>query len=138
MLILLVLLPVSALLGLLFWRWLCQREETVTRLKISPAVPSSVGRPPAPVPRPAPPAADDLQRIEGIGPKISRVFQEAGITTFAELAAADVDRLKRILKDAGIRLAFPGTWPEQASLAAAAKWDALEALQAGLRGGRRV
>lgn len=136
-LILVVLLPVSALLGLLLWRRLCQQDETATRLKIRLA-PPPVREPPTPVDRPAPQAADDLKRIEGIGPKISGVLQEAGITTFAKLAAADVGRLKQILKDAGVRLAFPGTWPEQASLAAAGKWDALETLQAGLKGGRRV
>jgi predicted flap endonuclease-1-like 5' DNA nuclease len=136
-LILMVLLPVSALLGLLLWRRLCQQEEAVTRLKIRPA-PPPVGKPPARVDRPASHVADDLKRIKGIGPKISGVLQEAGVTTFAQLAAADVDRLVQILKDASVRVASPGTWPEQASLAAAGKWDALEALQAGLKGGRRV
>ena len=31
----------------------------------------------------------------------------------------------------------PSTWPEQASLAAAGEWDALQALQDELKGGRR-
>jgi len=79
---------------------------------------------------------DDLTRIEGIGPVISRRFQEAGIATFAQLAAADVDHLKQILLDAKLRLANPETWPEQARLAVAGDWDALAALQADLKGGR--
>ncbi len=84
-------------------------------------------------------APDDLRRIEGIGPKISRLFQDAGIRTFAQLAASDVAMLRVILDDAGIgRIADPTTWPEQAALAAAGDWDALMALQDSLKGGRRV
>jgi hypothetical protein len=37
-----------------------------------------------------------------------------------------------------LRLAHPATWPEQAALAATGEWEALEALQAKLKGGRRV
>jgi predicted flap endonuclease-1-like 5' DNA nuclease len=87
---------------------------------------------------PVPAAPHDLKRIEGIGPKISSVLQGAGITTFTQLAAADADQLRQILRDAGVRIADPTTWPEQASLAAVDRWDRLEALQATLKGGRRV
>jgi len=82
--------------------------------------------------------ADDLTRIAGIGPKISSVLQGAGITTYAQLAATAVDRLGQILDESGVRLADPGTWPEQARLAAAGDWDALKGLQGQLKGGRRV
>ena len=82
---------------------------------------------------------DDLKRIEGIGPKISSVLQAAGIATFAQLAATDIDRLKQVLMEAGLAaLTNPTTWPEQARLAAAGDWDALEVLQGDLQGGRRV
>jgi predicted flap endonuclease-1-like 5' DNA nuclease len=81
---------------------------------------------------------DNLERIEGIGPKISAVLQAAGITTFAQLAATDVSRLKQILGDAGLTLADPSTWPKQAELAAAGDWKTLEALQDELKGGRRA
>ncbi|MDY6878166.1 MAG: DUF4332 domain-containing protein [Chloroflexota bacterium] len=82
---------------------------------------------------------DNLRRIEGIGPKISSVLQAAGITTFAQLAATDVSRLKQIITEAGLAaLADPSTWPEQAGLAAAGKWDALGVLQDELKGGRRM
>ena len=85
------------------------------------------------------PAPDDLTRIEGIGPKISGLLQAAGITTFAQLAATDVSRLKQILTEAGLAaLADPSTWAEQAKLAAAGEWDALKALQGKLKGGRRA
>lgn len=83
---------------------------------------------------------DDLTRIEGIGPKISALLQAAGIRTFAQLAHTDVSRLQEILDAAGprFRLADPGTWPEQARLAAEGAWEALQALQDQLKGGRTV
>lgn len=82
--------------------------------------------------------ADDLTRIAGIGPKISNVLQGTGIATYAQLAETDVDRLRQILDESEIRLADPGTWPEQARLAAAGDWDALKRLQGQLKGGRRL
>ena len=91
---------------------------------------------------PEPPAEpDDLRRIEGIGPKLSSVLQEAGIVTFAQLAAASPDQLEQILEAADprlLRLAKPASWPEQAALAATGEWEALEALQGTLKGGRRA
>ena len=84
---------------------------------------------------------DDLKRIEGIGPKISGVLYDAGISTFAQLADADEGQLERILNEADprlLRLARPTTWPEQAALAAAGEWEALNALQGKLKGGRRA
>ena len=87
------------------------------------------------------PTVDDLKRVEGIGPKIASVLQLAGITTFAQLAAAAVSQIEQILEEADPRLrrlTDPTTWPEQARLAAAGDWDALEALQSELKGGRRA
>ncbi len=81
---------------------------------------------------------DDLKRIEGIGPKLEQVLKEAGIKTFAQLAAKSTEELQRILDEAGIaRISDPETWAEQAKLAAAGDWKGLEALQAQLKGGRR-
>jgi predicted flap endonuclease-1-like 5' DNA nuclease len=82
--------------------------------------------------------SDNLKRIEGIGPKISSVLKGSGIMSFEQLAAADVGHLEQILKEAGMTLADPTTWPEQAGLAAVSDWKALEALQDELNGGRRV
>ncbi len=81
--------------------------------------------------------ADDLTRIEGIGPKIAAVLQAAGVRTFAQLAALSVDQIKAIL-EGRVRIARPDTWPEQAALAAAGDWDGLTALQNALKGGRRM
>jgi len=85
----------------------------------------------------APTEPDDLRKVEGIGPKTQAALQTAGIETFAQLATYQSADLKQILVDAGIRIGYPDTWPEQAALAAAGKWDELEALQSSLKGGRR-
>jgi len=140
-------LIIVVLLALLLWWWLRRPEEEpapATRAEVM--APSPVAGVPLREAEPVPPdpakveepALDDLQRIEGIGPKISGILQEAGITTFAQLAATDVDRLEQIVREAGLRLADPGTWPEQARLAAAGEWNVLEVLQDELKGGRRA
>ena len=79
---------------------------------------------------------DDLAIIEGIGPKIASIFQSAGISTFAQLAAQEPANLKDILEKAGLRLGDPTTWPQQAKLASEGKWDELQSLQETLKGGR--
>ena len=107
-------------------------EESVPEIEVEAEAPTEEAAPPPP---------DDLTRIAGIGPKISGVFQAAGIRTFADLAATDVSRLEEVLAEESptlLRLADPTTWPEQAQLAAAGEWEALEALQGTLRGGRRT
>jgi predicted flap endonuclease-1-like 5' DNA nuclease len=81
---------------------------------------------------------DDFTVIEGIGPKINSLLHEAGIHTFAQLAAVNVDRLRSILEPAGLRFIDPGSWAEQAQLLAEGKMDALQTLQSRLKGGRRV
>lgn len=80
---------------------------------------------------------DDLQRIEGIGPAIEKILNAAGIHTFGQLAAAEVDQLERIVREeAGLRIAYPDSWPQQAQLAATGDWNALAKLQEELSGGR--
>lgn len=88
---------------------------------------------------PEPVVPDNLRKIEGIGPKISQILNDAGIFTFAQLAAATLPQLEKIVhEDAGLHIARPDTWPEQAQLAADENWDELEVLQDHLKGGRRV
>jgi len=81
--------------------------------------------------------ADDLKKVEGIGPKIAGLFVEAGIDTFAKLAKADVAQLKEILTAAGSRYASknPTSWPKQAKMAADGKWDELTEWQDSVKGG---
>jgi predicted flap endonuclease-1-like 5' DNA nuclease len=86
-----------------------------------------------------PPAApDDLTIIEGIGPKISTILQAAGITTFGQLAVADVDQLKQLMLSANLRLADPTTWPQQAQHLAAGEQDKFNELKSRLRGGKII
>ncbi len=82
--------------------------------------------------------ADDLKKIEGIGPKIEQILHEGGITTFAQLAEADADAVKELLTAAGPRYAIhnPATWAKQAAMAANGQWDELKELQDKLDGGR--
>ena len=87
------------------------------------------------------PAQEDphsLQIIEGIGPKIEALLNEAGIQTVQELAGTEVERLQEILAAAGerFRLHDPTTWPEQARMAASGEWEQLQAFKEYLDGGK--
>ena len=91
-------------------------------------------------PKKATPTAepDDLQRIEGVGPKYADVLVEAGLGTFEAVAGATLKQLEEVVKAGGMRkTASMATWAEQAALAAKSDWDALDALQEKLSGGRR-
>jgi large subunit ribosomal protein L17 len=81
---------------------------------------------------------DDLEKVEGIGPKIAEVLSEAGIDTFAKLADSTQEAIREILDNAGSQFAShdPATWPQQAKLAADGKWEELKAWQDELNGGR--
>src|SRR5512142_2099208 len=61
---------------------------------------------------------DDLVRLEGIGPRVARVLNDAGITTFAALASANAGDIQKILSAAGLQMMNPEGWIEQAALAA--------------------
>ncbi len=83
--------------------------------------------------------ADDLKKIEGIGPKIASILAESGYETFAKLAKADPEKIREILLEkGGKRYAMhdPTTWPKQAEMAAAGQWDELKKWQDELDGGR--
>ena len=78
--------------------------------------------------------ADDLKKIEGIGPKIAETLVAAGIATYADLAKAKPAQISEIIE--GVRgNHVPDTWPKQAKLAADGKWDELKELQDKLDGG---
>lgn len=82
--------------------------------------------------------ADDLTRIEGIGPKIAEHLSTAGITTFAQLTQASAAELKDFLAAGGFDSQDPTTWADQAQLAVAGEWDKLSQWQDQLNGGRVV
>jgi large subunit ribosomal protein L21 len=81
--------------------------------------------------------ADDLVRIEGIGPKVAEALNAAGITTFAALADSKADDIQKILTEAGLKMMSPEGWIDQAKLAAEGDWKGFEKLQARLVGGRK-
>ncbi|MBT3315719.1 MAG: hypothetical protein HN390_14010 [Anaerolineae bacterium] len=97
-----------------------------------------VAAPSTPAAPAAPAAPDVLKKLEGIGPKVEGVLNAAGITTFAQVAEADVEKLREILAEAKLQMMDPAGWIEQAELAAKGDWDALEKLQDELKGGRRA
>ncbi len=81
---------------------------------------------------------DDLEIIEGIGPKIAQLMRQHGITTFVQLATAAPAEIAAILEKGGpnFRIANPGTWPEQAGHCVRNDWAGLKRLQDRLTAGR--
>ena len=79
--------------------------------------------------------ADDLKKIEGIGPKIASTLVEAGIASFSDLAKAKSEAISEIISSVrGNHVT--DTWPAQAQLAADGKWDELKKWQDELDGGK--
>jgi len=80
---------------------------------------------------------DDIELIEGIGPKIAQVLADNRITTFAALAEAKADDIAAMLKAAGGRfsLANPSTWAQQAALLRDGKMAEFKQLTDELVGG---
>jgi small subunit ribosomal protein S2 len=81
--------------------------------------------------------ADDLTKVEGIGPKAAEALVAAGIATFADLSKGDAEKIKEILTEASSRMAHldPTSWPKQAKMAADGKWDELKEWQDNTKGG---
>jgi predicted flap endonuclease-1-like 5' DNA nuclease len=146
-------IKVGVIVGLVVWWWLENQSKKNSKNAASETALNNNKSIPLPMDEPLPmepvivktpkssadqPAdQDDLTKIEGIGPKINRTLQEAGIQTYQQLASSEPAVLKQILLDANIRIGFPDTWPEQAALAAKADWSNLKEFQSELQGGRR-
>jgi predicted flap endonuclease-1-like 5' DNA nuclease len=81
--------------------------------------------------------ANDLEIIEGIGPKIAGLFNDNGVSTFAQVSSMSVPSMNAILEKGGSRfkLANPSTWAEQARLCHENRWSELLALQDSLTAG---
>lgn len=80
-------------------------------------------------------AADNLQIIEGVGPKMEELLKGAGYTHWAELSEATFESLRSLLDGAGYQFANPHSWPRQARLAHENKWDDLIEFQEFLSAG---
>ena len=74
---------------------------------------------------------DDLRVVEGIGPKISELFNNDGIKTWKMLGEASVSRLQGVLDAQGERYKVhnPATWPMQSKMAYEGKWAELKKWQ---------
>ena len=59
---------------------------------------------------------DDLTKLTGVGPKLAEVLAEGGFNTYAEIAAASVEAIQKVLEAAGSRYASkdPQPWIEEA------------------------
>ena len=81
---------------------------------------------------------DDLEVVEGVGPKIAQLLRQHGVTTFVQLASASPVEIAAILEKGGpnFRVANPGTWPEQAGYCVRNDWAGLKRLQDRLTAGR--
>lgn len=81
--------------------------------------------------------SDDLERIEGIGPKMAGALIKAGIRTYAQLAVAEQETLRNAIEAEGLRFA-PSivTWSRQAQLLADGDEAAFEDLTRRLVAGR--
>lgn len=85
--------------------------------------------------------SNDLTKVEGIGPKIAEALNNAGVITFADLAAKSAEDIKSILdavEGGNFNAADTTTWAKQAQLAADGNWDELNKWQDELKGGKEV
>lgn len=72
---------------------------------------------------------DRLERVEGIGPRIARALNEAGIHTYDQLAATGDDTLRAALSSSGLSFAPSLTsWSDQARLLAVGDEEGFAAL----------
>ena len=82
--------------------------------------------------------ADDLTKLEGIGPKVSKILAEAGYASFADLAKADPVEVDKVLDANKLQMMDSAGWIDQAKLAAAGDMEGLAKLQDELKGGRKA
>ena len=82
---------------------------------------------------------NDLQIIEGVGPKIEKLLRRNSIDTWKKLADGDAEVISEMLVAEGgdrYKLHDPTTWSKQALMAHEGKWKELKDLQDELLGGR--
>lgn len=82
---------------------------------------------------------DNLQVVEGIGPKMNEILNNAGIQNWSDLGAKSTADIRAILDSVNAkryRIIDPSSWPDQARLAAAGDFESLIKLQKNLTSGR--
>ena len=83
-------------------------------------------------------SADDLTKLEGVGPKVAKLLTEAGYASFADLAKADAAEVDIMLDANKLAMLDSAGWIDQAKLAAAGDMEGLAKLQDELKGGRKA
>lgn len=80
-------------------------------------------------------ASDDLSKIEGINKKVETLLNKENIRTYRDLSKLSIKRLQVMLDGAGSKFIIynPATWPKQAKLASAGKWEELRTWQEELK-----
>ncbi len=104
--------------------------QGLTKYNKRNAAPSTAGatkaKPAAKAKAATPAAPDDLTKLNGIGPRISMILSDGGVTTYEQLQHTDQSELRKIIAQGG---ALPpsslDTWPTQASYAARGDWQGL-------------
>lgn len=82
-------------------------------------------------------AKDDIERIEGIGPKIGKALRKAGLGTYAAIADASQESLREAIKAGGVKFApSVESWSDQARLLADGDEAGFQALTDRLVAGR--
>ena len=82
---------------------------------------------------------DNLQVVEGIGPKMNEVLNNAGIQNWTDLSKKSTEDIRAILDSVNAkryRIIDPSSWPKQAGLAATGDFESLIKLQKNLTSGR--
>lgn len=82
--------------------------------------------------------SDNLQIVEGIGPKMESVLKENDVTSHSDLSKQTPDSLQAILGKYGdkYKIIDPSTWAQQAGHAASGDYDGMIDLQKKLDGGK--
>lgn len=81
---------------------------------------------------------NDLKVIEGIGPKIEKLFHSFDIKSWENLSESSVKKCQHVLDSGGdrYRIHNPGSWPMQAKMAHEGKWKALARWQEEHKAGK--
>lgn len=81
---------------------------------------------------------DNLQVIEGIGPKIEKALKKADYRNWSDIAEASPESIAAAMEKADLnhRIHNPATWPQQARLAKEGNWEDLIEFQKSLDTGR--
>jgi predicted flap endonuclease-1-like 5' DNA nuclease len=81
---------------------------------------------------------NDLKIIEGIGPKIEKLFHNFEIKSWEDLSEVSVKKCQDVLDSGGdrYRIHNPGSWPMQAKMADEGRWKALARWQEEHKAGK--